>query len=67
MGSSQNGFAQSHHHLLRVNGWVMLFYALHGATYPIQRLAAPLRQDSTEFMNLTGLFSPDAIRFAIVP
>ena len=50
---------------LRVNGWVMLFYALHGATYPIQRLAALLRQHNTEFMNLTGLFTPDAIRFAM--
>jgi hypothetical protein len=43
----------------------MLFYALHGATYPIQRLAALLQQDNTEFMNLAGLFTPDAIRFAM--
>lgn len=43
---------------LRVNGWLMLFYALHGATYPIQRLTALLRQNNTEFMNLTGLFTP---------
>jgi len=50
---------------LRVNGWLMLFYALHGATYPIQRLAALLRQDGAEFVNLTGLFTPDAIRFAM--
>ena len=50
---------------LRVNGWLMLFYALHGATYPIQRLTALLRQNNTEFMNLTGLFTPDAIRFAM--
>ena len=50
---------------LRVNGWLMLFYALHGATYPLQRLAALLRQDGSEFINLTGLFTPDAIRFAM--
>jgi hypothetical protein len=43
----------------------MLFYALHGATYPIQRLAPLLQQDNAEFMNLTGLFTPDAIRFAM--
>lgn len=50
---------------LRINGWIMLFYALHGATYPIQRLVALLRQNSAEFINMTELFAPDAIRFAM--
>jgi len=50
---------------LRVNGWIMLFYALHGATYPMQRLAALLQRDALEYMNLTGLFVADVIRFVM--
>ena len=50
---------------LRVNGWLMLFYAIHGATYPIQRLAGLLQRGDTELMSLTGFFAPDAIRFAM--
>jgi hypothetical protein len=50
---------------LRVNGWLMLFYAIHGATYPIQRLAGLLQRGDTEFMSLTGFFAPDVIRFAM--
>ena len=48
---------------LRVNGWFMVFYAIHGATYPIQRLPGLLRAVDTEFMSLTEFFAPDAIRF----
>ena len=51
--------------LLRVNGWLMLFYAIHGATYPIQRLVGLLQRGDAEFMSLTGFFAPDVIRFAM--
>jgi hypothetical protein len=50
---------------LRVNGWLMLFYAIHGATYPIQRLAGLLQRGAAEFMSLTGFFAPDMIRIAL--
>ena len=50
---------------LRVNGWVMLFDALHGATYPIQRLVPLMQRGDTEFINLFGFFAPDIIRFAM--
>lgn len=51
--------------ILRVNGWIMLFYALHGATYPIQRLMSVMQRGDTEFINLFGFFAPDIIRFAM--
>lgn len=50
---------------LRVNGWVMLFEALHGATYPIQRLVSLKQRGDPEFINLFGFFAPDMIRFAM--
>lgn len=50
---------------LRVNGWIMLFYALHGATYPIQRLVSLMQRGDTEFINLLGFFAPDIIRFSM--
>ena len=50
---------------LRVNGWLMLFYALHGATYPVHRLAELMQRGDTEFMSLTGFFAPDVIRFSM--
>lgn len=50
---------------LRVNGWVMLFEALHGATYPIQRLVSLRQRGDTEFINLFEFFAPDIIRFAM--
>jgi hypothetical protein len=50
---------------LRVNGWLMLFYAIHGATYPIQRLTGLLQRGDAEFMSLTGFVAPDVIRFAM--
>jgi hypothetical protein len=51
--------------LLRVNGWFMLFYAIHGATYPIQRLVGLLQRGEAEYMSLSGFFAPDVIRFAM--
>jgi|SRR5581483_4601756 len=50
---------------LRVNGWLMLFEALHGATYPIQRLVSLMQRGDTEFINPFGYFAPDIIRFAM--
>ena len=50
---------------LRVNGWIMLFYALHGATYPIQRLVPLMQRGDSEFMNLFGFFAPDIVRFTM--
>jgi len=50
---------------LRVNAWIMLFYALHGATYPIQRLVSVMQRGDTEFISLWGFFAPDIIRFAM--
>ena len=51
--------------LLRVNGWFMLFYAIHGATYPINRLVELVQRGDAEFMSLTGFFAPDMIRIAM--
>jgi hypothetical protein len=50
---------------LRINGWLMLFYAIHGATYPLQRVAGLLQRGDTEFVPWTGFFAPDVIRFAL--
>lgn len=50
---------------LRVNGWFMLFYAIHGATYPLHRLAEFLQRGDAEFMPLTGYFAPDVVRFSM--
>jgi hypothetical protein len=43
----------------------MLFYALHGATYPIHHLTELLQRGDTEFVSLTEVFAPDVIRFAM--
>jgi len=48
---------------LRVNGWLMLFYAIHAATYPLHRLAEFMQRGEAEFMPLSGYFAPDIVRF----